>query len=75
MFAQDPVIVDYMSRLDAEVGGSVKGRDDIPDQDKPLEIDSSVLSNLLASYQAELGMSGPASSILNTLGINPGLKD
>jgi len=72
---EDPVIVDYMSRLDAEVDGSVKGRDDIPDQDKPLEIDSSVLSNLLASYQAELGMSGPASSILNTLGINPGLKD
>jgi len=72
---EDPVIVDYMSRLDAEVGGSVKGRRDIPDQDRPLEVDSSVLSNLLASYQAELGVSGPASSILNTLGINPGVKE
>ena len=70
---EDPVIVDYMSRLDAEVSG-LKGREELPDQDKPLEVDTNVLSNLLASYSAELGFSGPASALFNTLGINPGLK-
>jgi hypothetical protein len=70
---EDPVIIDYMNRLDAEVSG-LKGREDLPDQDKPLEVDTNVLSNLLASYSAELGFSGPASSLFNTLGINPGVK-
>ena len=72
---EDPVIVDYMSRLDAEVGQGVQGREDLPDQARPLEVDSAVLANLLASYSAEVGLSGPTSSILNTLGINPGQKD
>jgi len=71
---QDPVILDYMSRLDAEVGGEVAGRSDLPDLERPLEVDSNVLSNLLSSYSAELGYGGPASSILNTIGINPGEK-
>jgi len=70
----DPVILDYMSRLDAEVGGEVAGRSDLPDLERPLEVDSNVLSNLLSSYSAELGFGGPASSILNTIGINPGAK-
>lgn len=70
---EDPVIIDYMNRLDAEVSG-LKGREDLPDQDKPLEVDTNVLSNLLASYSAELGFSGPASSLFSTLGINPGVK-
>ena len=52
----DPVIVDYMERLDAEVGGGVQGRQDLPDQDKPLDIDASVLNNLLASYSAEVNI-------------------
>ena len=29
---EDPIIIDYMDRLDAEVGGEVKGRQDLPDQ-------------------------------------------
>ena len=70
---EDPVILDYMTRLDAEVG-QVKGREELPDLDRPLDVDSSVLSNLLASYSAELGCSGPASSILTSIGINPGQK-
>ncbi len=70
----DPVIIDYMSRLDAEIGGSVAGRSDLPDLDQPLQVDSNVLSNLLASYSAEFGFSGPTSSILNTIGVNPGVK-
>ena len=48
------------------------GRSDLPDLERPLEVDSNVLSNLLSSYSAELGYGGPASSILNTIGINPG---
>jgi len=70
----DPVIIDYMSRLDAEIGGSVAGRSDLPDLEQPLQVDSNVLSNLLASYSAEFGFSGPTSAILNTIGVNPGVK-
>jgi len=72
---EDPVVVDYMDRLDVEVAGSVQGRNDMPDQTRPLEVDSNVLANLLASYSAEVGFSGPTSSLLTTLGINPGPKE
>ena len=47
----------------------------MPDQTRPLEVDSNVLANLLASYSAEVGFSGPTSSLLTTLGINPGPKE
>ena len=70
----DPVIVDYMSRLDAEIGASMAGRSDLPDLEQPLQVDSNALTNLLASYSAEFGFSGPASSMLNTIGVNPGVK-
>merc|ERR1711874_881260 len=65
---QDPVMVDYMERLDSEVA-SVGS--DMPDVDKPMEVDGSVLANLLASYQAQSGMAGPTTSLLHPLGINP----
>jgi len=71
----DPVIVDYMSRLDCEVE-QVKGRTtDLPDQDRPLQVDASVLSNLLSSYSQELGVAGPSSSLFTSMGVNPGRKE
>jgi len=71
---EDPVMMDYMQRLDSEVLGKEKGRQDMPDIDKPLDVDASVLSNLLASYSAQTGLGGhgPASSLLQSIRVNPG---
>ena len=71
---EDPVMSDYMSRLDSEVLSSAAGRSDCPDLDSPSQVDASVLDNLLKSYsaQAELGGHGPASSLLQSLRLNPG---
>ena len=71
---EDPVTRDYMDRLDAEVGCGVRGREELADPGRPLEVDSGLLANLLASYSAQLDMNGPAASILNTIRINPGQK-
>jgi len=64
---EDPMMKDYMSKLDEELP---KEEDDI---DKPLNIDSKVLSNLLQSYSEELGH-GPVSSLLQSIRVNPGRK-
>jgi len=58
---------DYMSKLDEELP---KEEEDV---DKPLNIDTKVLSNLLQSYSEELGH-GPVSSLLQSIRINPGRK-
>ena len=65
---EDPIMTDYMSKLDDELP---KEEDDI---DKPLNIDTKVLSNLLQSYSEELGH-GPVSSLLQSMRVNPGRKD
>ena len=64
---EDPIMRDYMTKLDDELP---KEEDDI---DKPLNVDSKVLSNLLKSYSEELGH-GPVSSLLQSIRINPGRK-
>merc|ERR1719414_2258180 len=71
---EDPVMSDYMSRLDSEVLSSGAGRSDCPDLESPTQVDASVLDNLLKSYsaQAELGGHGPTSSLLQSLRLNPG---
>jgi len=70
----DPVMRDYMCRLDDEVGGQVKGRDEMPDIDKPLDIDTKLLESLMKSYsaQSEMGGHGPTSSLLQSIRVNPG---
>ena len=65
---EDPIMKDYMSKLDDELP---KDDDDI---DKPLNIDTKVLSNLLQSYSEELGH-GPVSSLLQSMRVNPGRKE
>ena len=71
---EDPIMMDYMQRLDEEVTGKDTGRKNMPDIEKPLEVDASVLSNLIASYtaQADMGGHGPASSLLQSIRVNPG---
>ena len=64
---EDPIMKDYMSKLDEELP---KEEEDV---DKPLNIDTKVLSNLLQSYSEELGH-GPVSSLLQSIRINPGRK-
>lgn len=73
----DPVMMDYMQRLDSEVLGKDKDRQTMPDMDKPLDVDASVLSNLLASYSAQTGLGGhgPTSSLLQSIRVNPGRPD
>jgi hypothetical protein len=71
---EDPVTRDYMERLDAEVMGGVRGRTDLADPARPLEVDSGLLANLLASYSAQMDMNGPAASLLASVRVNPGQK-
>jgi hypothetical protein len=71
---EDPVTRDYMERLDAEVVGGVRGRTDLADPARPLEVDSGLLANLLASYSAQMDMNGPAASLLASVRVNPGQK-
>jgi len=71
---EDPVTLDYMDRLDAEVRGEVRGRTDLADPARPLEVDSGLLANLLASYSAQMDMNGPAASLLTSVRVNPGQK-
>jgi hypothetical protein len=71
---EDPVTRDYMDLLDQEVSGEVQGRTDLADPSRPLDVDSGLLANLLASYSAQLDMNGPAASIFSSIRINPGQK-
>jgi len=73
----DPIMMDYMQRLDREVLDKNNDSKDMPDLDKPLDVDASVLSNLLASYSAQTGLGGhgPASSLFQSIRLNPGRPD
>jgi len=73
----DPIMMDYMQRLDREVLDNNKDHQDMPDLDKPLDVDASVLSNLLASYSAQTGLGGhgPTSSLFQSIRVNPGRPD
>ena len=42
----------------------------LDDIDKPVDLDMGVFQNLLQSYNNENGMPGPASTLLNSLGLN-----
>jgi hypothetical protein len=44
--------------------------EDSEDWTKPLDIDSNVLSNLMESFRGQGGLPGPASTLLEPLGIN-----
>jgi len=63
---EDPVMADYLGRLDTEVEGQASDRG-VGEMDR-------VMENLLKSYNAQggLGGHGPVSSLFKTLGVNPG---
>jgi len=63
---EDPVMADYLGRLDSEVESQASDRGDG-------EM-GRVMENLLKSYNAQggLGGHGPVSSLFKTLGVNPG---
>ena len=65
---EDHAMQDYMAKLGEEIP---KDTDDL---DRPLDIDSNVLSNLLQSYSEELGH-GPVSSLFQSMRVNPGKKE
>lgn len=68
---EDPVMADYMGRLDGELsGGAVRG--DAPSDEQG--VDAAVMENLLKSYSAQgaMGGHGPASSLFQSLKLNPG---
>ena len=65
---EDHAMQDYMAKLGEEIP---KDTDDL---DRPLDIDSNVLSNLLQSYSEELGH-GPVSSLFQSMRVNPGRKE
>merc|ERR1719447_695778 len=66
---EDPVMADFLGRLDTEVEGQASDRGDG-------EIDR-VMENLMKSYNAQggLGGHGPVSSLFKTLGVNPGPQE
>jgi len=63
----DPIMREYMSELKTELPTE-------DDMDKPLNVDANILSNLLQSYSEELGH-GPASSLFQSMKVNPGKKN
>jgi hypothetical protein len=83
----DPEMVAYMKELDDELGGAeAKNRETKADGPAPgehvrtdlpkVQLDMSIVSNLLASYSAEhLLAKGPASTLLSNLGAKGSLHD
>ena len=64
---EDPMMADYMSQLDDEMAASsAQDRGDMQDPAVACR------ENLLASFAAQAGLPGPASSLLSSLRINPG---
>jgi len=64
---EDPMMADYMSQLDDEMAASsAQDRRDMQDPAVACR------ENLLASFAAQAGLPGPASSLLSSLRINPG---
>ena len=49
---------------------SACGGEDNPSSPQPVDIDFNLVKNLLDSYSAQEGMAGPASNILQSLGVD-----
>lgn len=62
-------VSDYYKEMDEELKGTkVHGEEE--EWDRPLDIDSRVLNNLLESFKSQEGLPGPASTLLEPLGFN-----
>merc|ERR1719189_2187304 len=61
----------YFMQMSSELKDTkVTDPEDSEDWTKPLDIDSNVLSNLMESFRGQGGLPGPASTLLEPLGIN-----
>ena len=52
------------------VNASALGGDDEENEDEPLDIDLTLVQNILESYSTQPGFAGPATNILNSMGIS-----
>ena len=74
----DPEWNSYTNQLQEELQGSkvLRSNDNIEliesldDLNSPINVDMDVLKNILESYSSQNGMPGPASTLLQSLGIN-----
>ena len=76
-FENNDEMAEYFSKMNQELHGTnvTKEADDDNEANddewsKPLDIDAKLLSNLMESYRGQGGMPGPASTLLEPLGIN-----
>jgi hypothetical protein len=68
----DGEMSDYFTHMSDELKGTkvTSEEDNESDWTQPLNVDASVLANLLESYNSQGGMPGPASTLLEPLGFN-----
>lgn len=59
----------YFNDMNQELSGTKVASGDCDEWTKPMNIDSTVLKNLLESFKSQDGMAGPASTLLEPLGI------
>ncbi len=61
---------DYFGQMKHELQGTNVQDEEGPEEwDKPLDVDSKLLKNLLESFQSQDGAAGPTSTLLEPLGI------
>uniref|UniRef100_A0A8D9AJ19 Protein ecdysoneless homolog n=1 Tax=Cacopsylla melanoneura TaxID=428564 RepID=A0A8D9AJ19_9HEMI len=62
---------DYMKVMEQELSGTTMAESFVKkDDDDTVDIDMNALQNVIASYEAQIGTPGPASNVLNPMGIN-----
>ncbi|KAL1462953.1 hypothetical protein WDU94_014750 [Cyamophila willieti] len=62
---------DYMKAMEQELSGTTLAESFVKkDEDDTVDIDMNALQNVIASYEAQIGTPGPASNVLNPMGIN-----
>ncbi|KAI5751016.1 protein ecdysoneless-like [Diaphorina citri] len=62
---------DYMKAMEQELSGTTLAESFVKkDEDNSVDIDMNALHNVIQSYEAQIGTAGPASNVLNPMGIN-----
>jgi hypothetical protein len=64
---------DYMESMDEELTATDVGKTfetKSGDEDEPLDVDFTLVKNILESYATQPGLAGPATNILQSMGIH-----